>query len=459
MSYSRPALLRPASLQKRLWQGALAMSLLIFAIASANRLSPRDGSLEPQMLGHDFLPFYTAGTLVRAGMYDLLYDLGTLREMERETAARYAVPIGKSFGPFWNPPFYAWLFAPFAAMPYPHALASWTLLNVAALLVAMLLLTRMLGDTADWSAKALVPLLMLVSMPFIQAISHGQNTFGSLMLVAMMVTAWRAGRGLAAGVACGLLLYKPQLCAVLGIMLVLDMGWRALAGLALTCAALVGVTILSMPRALALFVEQLPANLHYMQIESTYLWERHATLRAFWRLLLQGRGPGEATWATSILAAGSALLVFGGLLYAVVHLKRRSASPASALGTGDTPATRRDLLIAATIAATPLIMPFYFDYDLLLLAVPAVLLASELNARKSGSEIAKHDRWLVRMFMLLFLWLNINPTLAQHTRLNGTVALLSCVAGMLVIRAARSPELSEQAAQESVELAITRAAA
>ena len=30
----------------------------------------------------------------------------------------------------------------------------------------------------------------------------------------------------------------------------------------------------------------------------------------------------------------------------------------------------RDRLIAATIVATPLLMPFYFDYDLLLLSVP-----------------------------------------------------------------------------------------
>ena len=49
------------------------------------------------------------------------------------------------------------------------------------------------------------------------------------MLVAMIVTAWRQ-RGIAAGICCGLLLYKPQLAVVLAIVMALDLGPRVAAG-------------------------------------------------------------------------------------------------------------------------------------------------------------------------------------------------------------------------------------
>jgi len=55
------------------------------------------------------------------------------------------------------------------------------------------------GDFATWG---LVPLLIVTSMPFVQAISHGQNTFSSLLLLSLVVTAWRAKRALLAGMVC-----------------------------------------------------------------------------------------------------------------------------------------------------------------------------------------------------------------------------------------------------------------
>ncbi len=49
-------------------------------------------------------------------------------------------------------------------------------------------------------------------------------------------------------------------------------------------------------------------------------------------------------------------------------------------------------LIAATVASTPLLMPFYFDYDQLLLAIPAVLFAAEW-IRRAGFR--PHRRLLI----------------------------------------------------------------
>src|SRR5262249_30708948 len=158
--------------------------------------------------GHDFMAFYTGGTFARTGQFDKLYNLDAVRASEQAIAAQNDIEMGKSFGPFWNPPFYAWLLAPYSALPYRLALAAWTWTNLACLFIAIAMLIRMLPGTArararsdikilvvpqprrDWRDWALVPLLVCCSMPFVQAISHGQNTFMSLMLLTLVVTAW-----------------------------------------------------------------------------------------------------------------------------------------------------------------------------------------------------------------------------------------------------------------------------
>jgi hypothetical protein len=95
----------------------------------------------------------------------------------------------------------------------------------------------------------------------------------------------------------------------------------------------------------------------------------------------------------------------------------------------------RDRLIAATITAMPLLMPFYFDYDLLLLAVPLTLYAVE---RISHPEcVQPRDRWFTATWAVLFMWLYFNPAVALHTHLSGTVLLLWTAAFQSIRRANR----------------------
>jgi hypothetical protein len=448
------AILKPTPVRKRLWQFGIAMALLIVTLGAVNLFLPRHKSVAPEMLGHDFLPFYTAGLLVRSGCTDVLYDLGTIKAAEHEIAEKNGLEIGKSFGPFWNPPWYAWTFAPLAALPYREALLCWTLMNVAALLAAIVLMLRMLPPEQDWRTTLLVPLLLFVSMPFVQAISHGQNTFSSLILVAMIVTAWRQRKATLGGICCGLLLYKPQLAVVLAAMMALDLGPRVLLGLGIVAATFTLVTAWTMPGALGDYLLKLPANLHVMQVENSYLWERHVTFRAFWRLLLQGRGPGEVSPPVTILTAACAFAGAAGLLIA-----RFRSGASDNPWTGESASRRRDRLIAATIAATPLLMPFYFDYDLLLLAVPAVLLAAELSGRSVGSELSRRDRWLLGTWCTMALWMTVNPGLGNLTRVNGTVILLSIVTSLLTRRAAERDRLEAVAERVNVVPAPRRAAA
>jgi hypothetical protein len=454
--FSKIALLRPAPLRKRLWQGGGALLVLVLTFVIGNVFVSPDKAVNSQMLGHDFLAFYTAGTFARLQKFDLLYDLGAVREVEHAVARKNDLEIGKSFGPFWNPPFYAWVFAPLSALPYEHALALWTLINLICLAIAIVLLVRMLPAIVarpppmseltqstspspvkfkrDWRNWALVPLLICVSMPFVQAISHGQNTFTSLLLLTLLVTAWRKQMPIAAGLACGLLFYKPQLAAVVAAMLVLSLGLRVCLGLGFMAGAWLLVMARTMPDALGNYLIQLPLNLRYMQIDQAYLWERHVTLKAFWRLLLQGRDAGETSMIVSLLAITSTAVIAMGLLGAWWRTRKPGIDD---VWTCETRSAARDRLIGATIVAMPLLMPFYFDYDLLLLAVPAVLLAGEISTLPPGSRPDRLHRMLLGAWIALYLWLMVNPPLASASGVNVSVILLSTVCTLSILRACR----------------------
>ena len=86
----------------------------------------------------------------------------------------------------------------------------------------------------------------------------------------------------------------------------------------------------------------------------------------------------------------------------------------------------------------PLLMPFYFDYDLLLLAVPAVLIAGE--AIRTSDRTAG-DKWLARTFGVMFLWLMLNPAIGKMTNVNITVILLSILSLQVISRASRRTEI------------------
>jgi hypothetical protein len=93
-----------------------------------------------------------------------------------------------------------------------------------------------------------------------------------------------------------------------------------------------------------------------------------------------------------------------------------------------------DRIIAAIIATAPLLMPYYLDYDLLLLAVPAVLLAGEMVGREPARLIPGRDRWLIRLWIGFYLLLLINPALTQASGFNLAVPMLAAIATISILR-------------------------
>ena len=119
-------------MQKRLWLCGGGLFLFIVTMAVANAFSPQNKAVTRKNAGHDFIAFYTAGTFVRTGQADKLYDLPSVRSFQHELAQIGELELGRTFGPYWNPPFFAPVFVPLSLLPYHTAWNVWFFINLAA---------------------------------------------------------------------------------------------------------------------------------------------------------------------------------------------------------------------------------------------------------------------------------------------------------------------------------------
>jgi hypothetical protein len=477
-------------IRKRLWQAALVTGIVMAICMGGEAFTRNATGLHHLSLGEDFLPVYSAGILVAEGHSAELYDMKSLARIERETVQSADLDNLPTYGPFLNPPFFAAAYTPFSRLPYRQALTVWVGLNLALLGGSMILLCRMFPVGTGWRCWGLVPLLLVLPLPFWAAMFYQQNSFVSLFLLCIVVTLWRSagergrggnskrrgdadtwGRGekieidttsktafprvpasprprvspdFLAGLVAGLLFYKPQLALTVAAILVLTRGWRALLGLAITGCLLLIFTSLAMPGSLTAFVHALPPTIHWMRTQVPYNWGRQATPQSFWRLMLQGGAVGETHRLPWMLSLTTTIGVGIALAAAVLQfIQTRNSHPSL------------DRLIAATIVSMPLIMPYYMDYDLVLFAIPAVLLA--VDWMTANSVPTRSDRILLGAWAVLFFEFYINPGLATRTGMNLAPPLLGIIATLSIARCFRSRVAT--AAKERYDSPLRAAAA
>ncbi|HEX8913324.1 MAG TPA: glycosyltransferase family 87 protein [Humisphaera sp.] len=348
----------------------------------------------PLTFGHDFLPPYVVGSLVRDGQAAHLHEAAATVPVARSVVADQNLTNDPSIARWINPTFFAAAFAPFSVLPYRAALLAWTALNAGLLGGSLAVLWGWVPATRR--AGVGFGLAVLASCPLLLAVEHQQNTFVSLALVVAATAAWRGGRPTLAGLAIGCLAYKPQIAALLGIAVWAHQGRRALAGLLLGGGGwlLLG-EVLARGSTLA-FLRDVPPIVREIQ-SLGFNWGRQVTPTTFLRVL-PGVPLAVATW---VGAAISLAVVTAVARFAV---RRRGSDGA-------------DRVIAAAVAALPLAAPYFMDYDLLLLAVPAALTLRSAPRRTT-----------VALWAALWVVAFVNIDLVQVLGLNAVVPVLVLVA-------------------------------
>src|SRR3954451_4349253 len=177
----------PHPLRDRLWLGGVGVLLFLITMIVGSHLAGPRASLIATPIGEDLIPSYMAGAFVREHRRDRLMDFAEAKRFQAHLRrAEGLVQHGRT-GPWLNPPFYAWVFAPLATLSYRPALRVWVGLNFLLLAGSIVLLCRMLlaGEErpVGWRVWGLVPLLVLVSMPCLQTLASQQNTFLSLTIL------------------------------------------------------------------------------------------------------------------------------------------------------------------------------------------------------------------------------------------------------------------------------------
>jgi alpha-1,2-mannosyltransferase len=309
---------------------AVWMAWLV-SVATGPGLLDRAGNVK----GGDFVMFYVAGKMVAAGHTDHLYDPGEQERIEHELTGEWSGRHG-----LINPPFYAVLFVPLAALPYLPAFVAWSALGIVMLLAALGMVGRI--RAAPW---------VLAFVPVWAAVSYGQNSLLSLFILAATFALLRRGSDGVAGLALGCLLYKPQLVAPLALLLLLDRRWRALAGLGVT-AALLGVLtlVMSVPATRAYLA--LGRSVATMFGERGFPTAKMHSLYSFFVLLMPGH-----------LAAAGALALLASLATLVAVRRLQPAYTPDGLARW----------YAAALWGTVLVSPHVPFYDLSLLVLPALL--------------------------------------------------------------------------------------
>ena len=339
--------------------------------------------LANQVVGTDFIQFYAAGMTLDQHAEQYLYDFAYQSQLQQEIAG----PGLSNFHAFITPPFLAWIFVPWAKLPYVWSFVLWSGFNLLALWASL----RVLGAHNPRNSF----LWVLSWFPVFASISFGQNSLLSLFLLSLTYIFWQRQHNFSAGLIASLVLFKPQL--LIGITLLWLIRWRrdwkALTGLLVGVGTLTTLTFLFLPSAassyLKLALEFIPGLIYGDQFP---LYHLHA-LRGFWTLLF----PGNA-W----LAEGASLLLSSlGLVFFFRFIQHNHSRPA--------------LQFTAAIALTILITPHAMIYDWSLLLIPAILLWQSLPKLEQYWKVIFAVVWLVMLLSgpLTSMQLKILPIALQ----------------------------------------------
>jgi hypothetical protein len=341
--------------------------------------------LQGRPLGTDFSNVYAAGTFVLEGNADAPFD--SLTQYSREQAIFGA---STQFYGWHYPPYFLFVAAALAELPYGLALTVWQALSLGLYLLAIRAILAsgrsvppgpVTGTTYDWLLLALAFPAVLIN------VGHGQNGFlTAALLGGALVSLDR--RPLVAGIMFGLLAYKPQFGLMIPVALAAGGYWRTILAAATT------VALLTLAATLAFGVP---------------VWHAFFVGAEFTRTVVLEQG--DTGWH-KIQSIFSWARMWGApvsLAYGIQFVATLAIGVATAwLWRGRAPAAVRSAtLCLAAILATP----YTLDYDMMVLAPAIAFLAVDGMERGFGpwQKTAIAALWLVPLLARSFAQLTLIP--------------------------------------------------
>ena len=375
-------------------------------------------SLDAYASGIDFTATLTGAQIIRDGDGARLYDLDVQRAAQRVLLAPYsanqAAPADSdTVLPYIHPPFEALLTAPLMGLPPGTLYLLWIGVIGLALVGSVLLLARTLPLVGE--SRWLMLAAICAYAPMHQVLLLGQSSPLVLLGLCGAYAGLKRGRDGWAGVALALMVVKPQMLLVVGVVLLLQLRWRPL----VVCGSIIaGLTIAAMP------ILGLLWPLRYAQfLAGIGSWSgnhnEYPSIMHNWRGLIFHFAGGASSSVAGFLIAGLTAASLGALLW----VWWRGAAARSGVA---------DLLWALACVIAILAAPHLYIHDLTLLIFPAWIVVWWLQAHgwpRPLTQVWLAIIWGGFAFMQIFpfrseafLWL---PTVPDTLLIVAATALLT----------------------------------
>lgn len=353
----------------------------------------------------DLYQFYTQGTLALHRNAELLYDFAG------QTAFAHELLPGSQDIPCIpvHPPQVSVLFSIFARMTYAHAQLLWWLITCTAYAVCCYFLwiacpnLHRCRTAVGLTASSFPGLLFLIKF--------GQTTVIALIAFTWAFYSLRANRKFTAGLAIGLLAYKPQLGVVVAGIFLLTRAWPVVAGALVTGLGQYAIACWWYRRLVVLDFLAVLNKLRYLDTAAyePKEWAMHS-LRPFWRMML----PSSSLAFPLYVVTAVAVFLFCLRIW-------KSDNPLS-------------LRFAALILATVLVDPHLYVYDLVVWVLPLILLVDYWMG------IERHDNRQFTVLLYLTYVLPLLVGIAQNTYISvGGVLISGMLFGFVYVHSMSRP--------------------
>ena len=360
---------------RRLRIHGLILALCLWSVYLWNMATPglldRVGNLK----GTDFLHFYTLGSLALTPRGADLYNMKAQSQLAAE---RVPAAAGIRYLPLY-PPQVSIFFAPFARLSYPCALTLWLTLSSLIYGVCCYALWRACPNLRKH--KLTVVILALAFPAFWHLIAWGQTSALALACFTVGFLALRAQREFLAGLALGCLIFKPQLALAAGLVFVITLNWKIIAGALLSAATqLTAAWLYYGPGPLRDWMHTMLNAPSLLPLLEPRPYQTHS-LRTFWTMLV--------SWP----AASLALYLITALLISALTVACWRSRLSLSLS----------MRYSALLLATVLLAPHLTVYDLVILASAFLLLSDWIVAQPGHSATLPFKLLLYLAFVLPLL--------------------------------------------------------
>jgi len=360
--------------------------LALVFLRSPNYAQFSDAGITP--FAGDYLQEWIGGYVVRTDSAVALYDEARVRSLQHD---EHLVGFRWDQSHFFSmvyPPFYYVLLSPLSYLPYTVSAWIFTLAMVGCYFATGMLLVRDTHNSGDCSSRCdalqsklrLMPwciVLALFFVPLIRSLTTGQKGTLCLLIFTGTYLLLKSKRSFTAGMMFGLLLFKPQLVVIIGLVMLVKKQWRFVAGAGTTGLLYAGIMFALGPDVCWQYVQFCTGVTDYVHTSGYDLYKSHCLYGFI--VLLAG---GKATVAVKCATALAAVLILGVLW----QLLSRKFDPSE---------DRFGQQFSGLVITSLLLSPHLFTYDLTILLLPMWLLTVDTLRKQMTQPSRQATMWLV----------------------------------------------------------------